>query len=160
MRGREGSCIRPIYSQSSISSLTLSFHLLSFRLSLILSSRTFDQVPSSGYAEMSQLPPMTSQVKTVQLARSRSLEQRMPLLLRPVVRAYVLGYASSTTPRILTLLLTHLSRRRKNIDEKPDDHFLHSLIRILRGGLELQRFPTFCAALVGGSTLLEARDNV
>lgn len=98
---------------------------------------------------------MTSQVKTVQLARSRSLEQRMPLLLRPVVRAYVLGYASSTTPRILTLLLTHLSRRRKNIDEKPDDHFLHSLIRILRGGLELQRFPTFCAALVGGSTLLE-----
>ncbi|KAH7351008.1 hypothetical protein BKA65DRAFT_395759 [Rhexocercosporidium sp. MPI-PUGE-AT-0058] len=91
---------------------------------------------------------MTSQITTAQLARNRSLEQKIPLLLRPVIRAYVLGYASSTAPRVLTLLLTHLSQRRKNIDEKPDDHFLHSLIRILRGGLELQRFPTFCAALV------------
>ncbi|TVY81890.1 hypothetical protein LSUE1_G001765 [Lachnellula suecica] len=89
--------------------------------------------------------------------RSRSLGQGLPLVLRPVLRAYFLGYASSTAPRVLTLLLLHLSRRRKNIiDEKPEDCFLPSLLRILRGGVELQRFPTFCAALVGGSTLLEA----
>jgi hypothetical protein len=92
-------------------------------------------------------------------ARLTSLEQSIPPVLRPVIRAYVLGYASSTAPRLLTLLLTHLSRRRKNIDDKPVHSFFPSLVRILRGGLELQRFPTFCAALVGGSTLLEARDH-
>jgi hypothetical protein len=57
----------------------------------------------------------------------------------------------------MTLLLTHLSRKRKNIVDKPDDYFLISIVRILKGALELQRFPAFCAALVGGSTLLEAR---
>jgi hypothetical protein len=103
---------------------------------------------------------MAMQTKSSQnIPRGRSFEQKIPPLLRPVIRAYVLGYASSTAPRLLTLLLTHLSRRRKNIDEKPDDYFLLSLIRILKGGLEVQRFPTFCAALVGGSTLLEARDQ-
>ena len=86
------------------------------------------------------------------------LENSIPPILRPVLRAYLLGYASSTAPRLLTLLLTHLSRRRKNIDVNPDDPFFPSLVRILRGGLECQRFPTFCAALVGGSTLLEARE--
>jgi hypothetical protein len=30
-----------------------------------------------------------------------------------------------------------------------------SVLRILRAGLEWQRFPTFCAVLVGGSTLLQ-----
>lgn len=87
-----------------------------------------------------------------------SFERAVPPVLRPVLRAYLLGYASSTAPRVLTLLLLHLSRRRKNIDEKPDDSFLPSLLRVLKGGLEPQRFPTFCAALVGGSTLFEARD--
>ncbi|KAI9055549.1 hypothetical protein LZ554_000496 [Drepanopeziza brunnea f. sp. 'monogermtubi'] len=102
-----------------------------------------------------QLPPLSVQVTTARLSRSKALEEKIPLLLRPVIRAYVLGYASSTAPRVLTLLLTQLSRKRKNINEKPHDYFFSSLLRILRGGLELQRFPTFCAAIVGGSTLLE-----
>ena len=94
-----------------------------------------------------------------QVVSRRGLEQRIPPAFRPVIRAYVLGYASSTAPRLLTLLLTHLSRRRKNIDEKPEELFFPAFFRILRGGLEIQRFPTFCAALVGGSTFLEARDR-
>jgi hypothetical protein len=90
-----------------------------------------------------------------------ALEQNIPAVLRPVLRAYVLGYASSTGPRLLTLFLTHLSRRRKNIvDEKPEASLYRSLLRILKGGLEVQRFPTFCAAIVGGSTLLQARDHL
>ncbi|PBP21947.1 integral membrane protein [Diplocarpon rosae] len=96
---------------------------------------------------------MSIQITAVKQSRSRSLEQRIPLLLRPILRAYVLGYASSTAPRILTLLLTHRSRRRENVDKKPDHAFFYSALRILRGGLELQRFPAFCAAIVGGSTL-------
>ena len=97
----------------------------------------------------------TSATSRIRIVRSRILEKSAPHLVQPILRAYALGYASSTAPRLLTLLLTHLSRRRKNIDVRPDDPFFLSLIRILRGGLELQRFPTFCAALVGGSTLLE-----
>jgi len=93
------------------------------------------------------------------VAVTRSLEQAVPPVFRPLLRAYVLGYLSSTTPRLLTLLLITLSPRRTNIDEKPVDAFLPSLVRILRGGLELQRFSTFCAALAGGSTLLQARDS-
>jgi hypothetical protein len=102
---------------------------------------------------------MAMQKLSPQIPRNRSIEQGVPLALRPVFRAYVLGYASSTVPRVLTLLLTTLSRRRKSVDEKPDDTFLLSLFRILKGGLEFQRFPTFCAALVGGSTFFQARDQ-
>lgn len=102
---------------------------------------------------------MATTALSTRVNRSRFLEHSLPPALRPVLRAYVLGYASSTAPRLLTLLLTHLSRRSKNVglDEKPEEGFLHPFVRILKGGLELQRFPTFCAALVGGSTLLEAR---
>lgn len=102
---------------------------------------------------------MAMQTLSPQILRCRSIEQGVPPALRPVLRAYLLGYASSTVPRVLTLLLTNLSRRRKSIDEKPDDTFLLSLFRILKGGLEFQRFPTFCAALVGGSTFFQARDQ-
>jgi hypothetical protein len=122
------------------------FHSLHDPDSLILTKR-------------SSRKPVAMQATSTRLPRGGAFVQGVPPALRPVLRAYVLGYASSTAPRLLTLLLTHLSRKRKNIDEKPDDFFLLSLFRILKGGLELQRFPTFCAALVGGSTLLQARDH-
>ena len=101
----------------------------------------------------------TMRTMSTRLSGASLSVQMIPPALRPVCRAFVVGYASSTAPRLLTLLLTHLGRKRKNIDEKPDDYFLLSFLRILKGGLELQRFPTFCAALVGGSTLLQARDR-
>lgn len=91
------------------------------------------------------------------LSTDKAFEGGVPSVLKPILRAYVLGYASSTAPRLLTLLLTQLSRRKRK-DERAND-FLSSFVRILSGGLECQRFPTFCAALVGGSTLLQARDN-
>ncbi|KAH9883953.1 integral membrane protein [Xylariomycetidae sp. FL2044] len=81
-------------------------------------------------------------------------ESIIPPVLRPMVRAYVLGYASAVAPRVLTLVLQHVTRRRRKGDE-PHDPFVVSLQRILRGGLDVQRFPTFCAALVGGTTILE-----
>jgi hypothetical protein len=100
---------------------------------------------------------MAMQKLAPRIPRNISIEQGIPPALRPVFRAYLLGYASSTAPRLLTLLLTHLSRRRKITDEKIDSSFLQSVFHILKGGLEFQRFPTFCAALVGGSTLLQVR---
>ncbi|PQE30014.1 integral membrane protein [Rutstroemia sp. NJR-2017a WRK4] len=101
---------------------------------------------------------ITNNAMSTLRAQNRSFDKNIPLILRPLIRAYLLGYASSTGPRLLTLCLVHLSRRRKNIDERLDEYFLSSFLKILRGGLELQRFPTFCAALVGGSTSLQARD--
>ncbi|KAI1471917.1 uncharacterized protein F4812DRAFT_467804 [Daldinia caldariorum] len=94
--------------------------------------------------------------------RSRKrLDESIPPIIRPLIRAYVLGYASTVTPRLLTLILKHVTRSRRDkgavIVTQPHDSFISSLQRIVRGGLELQRFPTFCAALVGGTTLLEAR---
>lgn len=95
-------------------------------------------------------------------SRDQPLDKLIPVILRPLFRAYILGYASSAGPRLLTLLLLHVSRRRKNIDPRPEDedYFWASFVGILKGGLELQRFPTFCAALVGGSTLLQAREVI
>lgn len=94
----------------------------------------------------------------------RKLDESIPPLLRPLIRAYVLGYASTVAPRLLTLVLHHVTRRRKNKGVasaiRPHDSFITSLQNTLRGGLELQKFPTFCAALVGGTTLLEVRLSV
>lgn len=93
----------------------------------------------------------------------RLLEASIPALLKPAVRAYVLGYASSTAPRLLTLLVTHIGRRRRKDrdldgDESDRESLVTSAVKILKGGLEWQRFATFCGLLVGGTTFLQARD--
>ncbi|KAI5864233.1 hypothetical protein GGS23DRAFT_489056 [Durotheca rogersii] len=104
---------------------------------------------------------MTSSLLSAAPAGRRQLDHAIPPLLRPLMRAYVLGYASAVAPRLLTLVLQAVTRRAANnkdaadVTRPHDSSLLSSLQRILRGGLELQRFPTFCAALVGGTTLLE-----
>lgn len=87
----------------------------------------------------------------------RRWDDGIPPVLRPLVRAYLLGYASSVAPRLLTLLLQHVTRRKRDGQAagRHAEPLLAAVRRILRGGLDWQRFPTFCAALVGGSTLLE-----
>jgi hypothetical protein len=87
-------------------------------------------------------------------SQRRSIDQAVPPGLRPLLRAYILGYASSTAPRLLTLLLTYVSRRRKGEDGSLQG-LRAAILRTLRSGLDFQRFPTFCATLVGGSTLLQ-----
>ncbi|KAJ4306861.1 hypothetical protein N0V88_000232 [Collariella sp. IMI 366227] len=92
---------------------------------------------------------------------TRTWDAAIPSILRPLVRAYLLGYATAVGPRLLTLLLQHLARARRNKqtttarDTHRGEPFLDSLQRLLRGGLDWQRFPTFCAVLVGGTTLFE-----
>ncbi|CAK7567012.1 MAG: hypothetical protein SEPTF4163_004969 [Sporothrix epigloea] len=44
-------------------------------------------------------------------------------------------------------------------DGLPFTRFCASVRHILRSGLELHRFPAFCAALVGGSTLLKSKQT-
>ncbi|KAI8634052.1 integral membrane protein [Xylariaceae sp. FL1651] len=96
------------------------------------------------------------------LQRSRArqrLDEAIPPVLRPVIRAFVLGYVSAVAPRLVTLVLQHGMRRRKGrgltTGARPHDSFVASLRHILCGGLDPQRFPTFCAALIGGTTLFD-----
>lgn len=91
-------------------------------------------------------------------ARRKPLKlEPIPEILRPLIRAYILGYASAVAPRLLTLVLQHVARKRRKFisPEQDSGSFVESAKHILRTGLDVQRFPTFCAALVGGSTLLQ-----
>ncbi|KAH6610215.1 integral membrane [Trichoderma cornu-damae] len=102
-------------------------------------------------------------------AALRSVQPKGPLsfrslsaALRPLVRAYLLGYASAVAPRLLTLILQLISKKRRSARrylsaDKDERSFKDSALRILRAGLDPRRFPAFCAALVGGSTLLQVR---
>ncbi|KAF7538772.1 hypothetical protein G7Z17_g12567 [Cylindrodendrum hubeiense] len=80
-----------------------------------------------------------------------------PEILRPLIRAYLLGYATAVGPRLLTLVLQYVAkRRRKQLPPDLDDgSFLRSAKHIVRMGFNLQRFPAFCAVLAGGSTILQ-----
>lgn len=83
----------------------------------------------------------------------------IPPALRPAVKAYAFGYASAVGPRLLTLILQRVTRRkRRRLSQGQDTDsstFRKSALNIIRIGFECQRFPTFCAVLAGGSTLLQ-----
>ncbi|PYI24647.1 integral membrane protein [Aspergillus violaceofuscus CBS 115571] len=68
-------------------------------------------------------------------------------ILKPILRAYALGYLSSTTPRIISCLRRIQDKRLTNTDR------LKELFHTLTNALRLESFPTFCALLIGGSTI-------
>ncbi|KAI1923988.1 hypothetical protein LOZ65_003181 [Ophidiomyces ophidiicola] len=69
-------------------------------------------------------------------------------VLKPILRAYTLGYLTATGPRIISFFRI---LRRKDLS---NDSKLRYLAHILVGALRWNRFPTFCALVTGGSTLL------
>lgn len=97
---------------------------------------------------------MSSQMRA--LRRQHTSADQLRQLLQPLIKAYFLGYASSTGPRLLTLLVTLVTKKSKD-GERKFERALFGVYRILRGGFEWQRFPTFCAALIGGTSLLQVR---
>lgn len=123
---------------------------------------------------------MTSSLQPRPSSTRQRWDKDVPALLRPLVRAYILGYATTVTPRLITLVLrqyvtTKKARKARGTSSGADavssgsDSSSSSLqqpalstplLHILRGGLELQRFPTFCALLVGGSSLLEVSETI
>lgn len=111
--------------------------------------------PFPALSSTSLRPLMASQIRVLRHQNRASADQ-LRQLLRPLVKAYVLGYASSTAPRLLTLLVTLVTKKSKDGERDFQRAFLGTY-RILRGGLEWQRFPTFCAALIGGTGLLQVR---
>lgn len=116
------------------------------------------------------MPSRTTQLSSLHSAKSSirrpaRWDRSVPPQLRPIVRAYLLGYGFTVGPRVLTLVVYHLSnlvrgsKRGANDDAaargKPRPSLGEALIKILKAGLEVNRFATFSAAIVGGSTLLE-----
>ena len=69
-------------------------------------------------------------------------------LVKPITQAYALGYFSSTAPRLIGFLRT--MRRKDKTDKEKFDH----LCTILSTSTETNRFPTSCALIVAGTTLL------
>lgn len=68
--------------------------------------------------------------------------------IKPVLRAYALSYAASTGPRLISFLRV---LRRRDLSKS---HKLHLLLTILRTSTQLHRFPTACAILVAGPTVV------
>ncbi|OJJ58945.1 hypothetical protein ASPSYDRAFT_152200 [Aspergillus sydowii CBS 593.65] len=83
------------------------------------------------------------------LAALTRRRHRTTQLLQPIIRAYALGYLSSTTPKVISSL-----RRLWGDNDLSYQQKLAELLRTLTCTFRLESFPTFCAALVGGSTLL------
>ncbi|KAG5913988.1 hypothetical protein E4U42_000741 [Claviceps africana] len=87
----------------------------------------------------------------------------IPPALRPLVRAYLLAYASAVLPRLAALILRRLPRRKRKQPDyappphPPDQNLSAACLHVLKTALQPRRFPAFCAALVGGSTLLQVR---
>lgn len=81
------------------------------------------------------------------------------------MRAYLLGYGFTVGPRVFSLLVQHLTHLLKgrpdakaaitSSSQRAQLPLLEALAKTLKAGLQLHRFATFCAALVGGSTLLQ-----
>ncbi|KAJ5173577.1 uncharacterized protein N7500_001508 [Penicillium coprophilum] len=69
-------------------------------------------------------------------------------IFKPLLRAYALGYLSSITPKLLSYV-RQLRNKNWTAQQK-----LQELVKVLTGPFRLSSFPTACASLVGGSTLL------
>ncbi|XHG02184.1 hypothetical protein AWENTII_005540 [Aspergillus wentii] len=68
-------------------------------------------------------------------------------VIKPILRAYALGYLSSTTPKVIASL------RRLRGHELSCKEKLQELSRALTSAIRLNSFATFCGFLVGGSTV-------
>lgn len=144
--------------------------LFYFKLFLIfLSASDRPPVASHGFTSRVLHIPMTmTMTMAVSPSPRRRWDSNIPTVFRPLVRAYLFGYASAVGPRLLTLLLQHAARHRRSkqqqqkqqqtgptSDPQRDEAFLAGLRRILLGPLSCRSFPTSCAVLIGGATFLE-----
>ncbi|KAL9624448.1 MAG: hypothetical protein Q9160_001411 [Pyrenula sp. 1 TL-2023] len=70
------------------------------------------------------------------------------IFITRIIRAYALGYVSVTGPRLLSLL-SLIRRNNVSIDEK-----LRRVLHVFRTATHINRFPTTCAIIVAGSTII------
>ncbi|RVX70951.1 hypothetical protein B0A52_06109 [Exophiala mesophila] len=87
------------------------------------------------------------QAQSVQLLAMAD-SKRVPTSLKPILRAYTLGYISVTGPRLFGFLRAIRRSDLSTLDK------LRLLYTILRTSTQLNRFPTAAAIIVGGATAL------
>lgn len=90
---------------------------------------------------------LVTMVLQPQHMRSREKASRIDMF-RPICKAYALGYLTSTIPRLPSVIRTILLSRL-TIEQK-----WKVLRTVLSGAIGLNRFPTSCAIIVGGGTIL------
>lgn len=98
---------------------------------------------------------MTTAVQARRRGVPRISLRAVPPSLRPALRAFLLGYASTVGPRLVSLLARYVKSKRAASDGDERIRVAHSLRAVLNSGLGWDRFPAFCALSVGGSTFLE-----
>ena len=84
----------------------------------------------------------------------------VPPALRPALRAFLLGYASAIGPRLVGILVRYVKARRAGGEAERVEHVGQKLRAALASGFGWDRFPAFCALLIGGSTFLEVSSPV
>lgn len=84
----------------------------------------------------------------------------VPPPLRPALRAFLLGYASAVGPRLVGLLARYVKARRSREEVERKEPVGQRLRAALASGFGWDRFPAFCALLIGGSTFLEVSFTV
>ncbi|KIW13866.1 hypothetical protein PV08_06646 [Exophiala spinifera] len=82
------------------------------------------------------------------IVRARPTEALNLSVVKPLLRAYALGYITVTGPRLL-VLLRNLKQGNVSAHEQ-----LANLCRILKTSTEFNRFPSAVAVIVGGATAL------
>lgn len=119
--------------------------------------------PSAHLSMTSPMLPSGMSLSTslpTRIVRRRRWDSSVPPSLRPIFRAYLLAYASVVAPKLVSLVAHRLTKLYRDAQgtgagRGPQTSFLVSLRRILGDALHPQRFPTFCALLIGGSTWLK-----
>lgn len=126
--------------------------------------------------ELSSIPGPSSPTKVAQIvARTISIIdpiiqhmaavsvsfKQIPPSLRPVVRAYLLGYGAAVVPQTLSLVLKHVKRLGRTRKGSPQDirhqreSFFRALIRIFTSSLDPRGLAVFCAALAAGPSFFQ-----
>lgn len=98
---------------------------------------------------------MTTAVPARRRGVPRISFRAVPPSLRPALRAFLLGFASTVGPRLVSLLARYVKSKRAATDENEKIRIADSLRAVLASGFGWNRFPAFCALFVGGSTFLE-----
>ncbi|KAL1954052.1 hypothetical protein VTO42DRAFT_1786 [Malbranchea cinnamomea] len=91
---------------------------------------------------------MSSSVLSSLRTRSTPVDPRLVLAI--ALRAYGLGYLTTTGPRLISFVRILLKQNVNNRDK------IRHLLRILCRAFRWTSFPTFCALLAGGSALVES----
>lgn len=99
-----------------------------------------------------QLDPVHHRLKA---AIERDIITPNPSLL-PFLRAYGLGYAGSTLPSVIRILVTYVMRLRGPKSRRPHSATTaYELLSALLRGFSIKGFAMFCGILAGGGRYLE-----